>query len=549
MEDILTLFLKDKTEFFKSISIGHIDINTLTIGLTLSYNSPNPFILSYLLAALEKIMRKTQDDSTKSLCLIKFFQTLSRYLYSSTNYEPHLCEQFVYFAEFLSNMQFRGSNPQVIYHNFSQTYRNLFKIFARSDYMYDLYIAVYKNVEILKDKEKVFNSKMQENIEKIHKAMDVGDCKGFLIGIEGFFEAGAILKIQEIEDLIEFVAWKVRKNAKKVMEEGLEDWLFKVVDKYYMIFTENTRLELDALLRISERVREKNCEKIEMKKEEKVDREDLKEENEHKTIMKGKICGIKIVEKPYTDSDIEGNSGMVAEEEKKEQVFDEKKKENKRKNSYEKSVGGEYEKQPKNESDYIKKYNDSDDILYNLPGKNSLISEEVKKDNLHGKISIKIPQKIYDEDSLSDSGIEKKNLSEQSPQNSEDHMKKVITSIITSNKQFWEKNEQLNVSDMTTKFTELQSESSNFSRSLYYIVRNMIDKDDLNKSRTFWKTILRTFSGFLQDHNIKIIKETLYEIPSVPQEDYKYSNYPRNRNQGRNLYRNHDKNNRNHKYS
>jgi hypothetical protein len=124
-------------------------------------------------------------------------------------------------------------------------------------------------------------------------------------------------------------------------------------------------------------------------------------------------------------------------------------------------------------------------------------------------------------------------------------MKNVISSIILSNKQFWEKNEQLNVSDMTTKFTELQSENQNFSRSLYYIIRIMISNDDLNKFRPFWKTILKTISGFLQDHNVKIIKETLYEIPSIPQDECKYSNYSRNRNQGRNRYRNQDRYNRN----
>lgn len=544
MEEILSIFLKDKSDFFKGLSTGQIDINTLTIGMTLSYNPTDPFISTYLLTTLEKIMRKIQDESIKNLCLIKFLQTLSSYLYSSTNYEPHLCEQFVYFADFLPSRQFRGLNPQVIFHNFSQIYKNLFKIFARSDYMYDLYIAVNKNVGILEDKMMIFNSKIQDDIEKIHKSMDVGDCNGFLMGMEDFFEAGASLKMQEVDDLIEFVAWKVRKNAKKIVEEGFEDLLLKVVDKYYMVFTENTRLELDVLLRISERVGGKNCMKSLVGKDEKAASEDLKEENEQKLVLKSKSCGIKIVEKPYTDSDKEGNGENATEKDPKEQPFDENAKNHKRKSTYEKNIEEKHERPPENNRNNQKK--PYDEHLYTpSQGKTISLVEEDKKNKLHMKNSIKIPLKSYEEDNLSDPATEKKEIPEQSAQSPEENLKKAITSIILSNKQFWEKNEQLNVSDLTTKFTELQSENPNFSRSLYYIVRIMISNDDLNKFRPFWKTILRAFSGFLQDHNIKTIKETLYEIPSVPQEEYKYSNYSRNRNQGRNRYRKQDRYNRN----
>lgn len=540
MEQVLSLFLKDKNEFFKDLLNGQTDINTLTIGLTFSCSHSESTSATLLLSSLEKIMHKTQEESIRSLCLIKFFQILSAYLYSSTNYEPHLCEQFVFFSDFLPGRQFSRSSVEVVSHDFSQAYKNLFKIYAGTDYMLELYKAVNKNQDFLQKKLGIFNRNVQESMEKIARTQDLEDFRGFLTALEGFFEVIIQYESQETEDLLEYVAWKVKKMIRKIIEQGLGEWLARVLNSYYTVFNENIRLELDTLAKwkghddksSSENLRP---EKIDEKKILPVDEKIVFEEKkdlikEEKDFGKVKIGGIKIVQKPYTESDISYIRKAPVEE--KKGFYDDMRKNDVRKHQdfveKKENTGKGYVK--KADGDGLKSQRD-DDV-------ENFIKEDSDKIGVaQGKSHIKIPSKLYTDDDFPQGNAVKKDRKEQSPIRNEENIKNQIKTIINTNKRLWDNNESLNVSEIARKFTSMKNESLNFNRSLFLIVRTMIEEDDLSKYRPFWKTIMKVFDGYMIEHNVKTIKEIIYDIPSVKQEEYKYNKPIRGRNQGRNRYR------------
>ncbi|OMJ78758.1 hypothetical protein SteCoe_21370 [Stentor coeruleus] len=548
MEQILSLFLKDKNVFFKDLLNGQTDINTLTIGLTFSCSHSESTSATLILSSLEKIMQKTQEESIRSLCLIKFFQVLSAYLYSSTNYEPHLCKQFVFFSNFLPGRQFSSSSIDVVSHDFSQSYKNLFKIYAGTDYMLDLYKAVNNNQDFLQKKLGIFNKKIQDIMEMIASTQESENFRGFLTSLEGFFDVIIQYETQETEDLLEYLAWKVKKVIRKIIEQGLGEWLSRVLNKYYTIFNENIRLELDTLTKFKVHddkivnqyiYPEKNEEKIVLPINEKqVDEEKKDQVKEEKDLGIGKNWEIKIVQKPYSESDMGGYIKKELNEEKKEFFYDETRK------GYAKKHQDFVEKRENTGKKYVKKIDSNKVEIQKDDDENKLFVEFFNKkedaDKIEvgqGKSQIKIPLKLYTDDDLPQGNFVKKDRREQSPINNEEDIKKQIRNIINTSKGLWDVNEALNGSEIVRKFAGLKNESLNFSRSLYLVVRTMVEDDDLSKYRPFWKTIMRIFDGYMLEHNVKTIKDFLYSIPSAKQEMHKYNKPIRGRNQGRSRYR------------
>ncbi|OMJ91985.1 hypothetical protein SteCoe_5300 [Stentor coeruleus] len=546
MEQILSLFLKDKNDFFKDLLNGQTEINTLTIGLTFSCSHSESISATLLLTSLEKIMQKTQEESIRNLCLIKFFQILSAYLYSSTNYEPHLCDQFVFFSNFLPDRQFSSSSIEVVSHDFSQAYKNLFRIYAGTDYMLGLYKAVNKNQDLLQKKSGIFNRSIQESMEKIARTHDLEDFRGFLAALEGFFDIVIQYEKQETEDLLEYVAWKTKRNIKKIIDQGLGEWLSRVLYNYYTIFNENIRLELDTLVKwkgcddksLSENIR---LDKIEEKKVLETDEKFVCDEKknqmkEEKDLGKGKIGGIKIVQKPYTESDMGVYIKKGGNEEKKKVYDEERKNDGKKYQDFvdkKESFGGNYVK--KNDASGEKLQKDDEGNKGNI--------ENLAKDDIdntwvgQGKNQIKIPLKLYTDDDFPQGNIVKKDKKEQSPKNNEENIKKQIRIIINTNKNVWDDKETLDFSEIENKFLDIKNESLNFARSLFFVIRTMIEEDDLSKYRPFWKSVMKVLDGFMIDHNVKTIKNLICDIPSVTKEEYKYNKPIRGRNQGRNRYR------------
>jgi predicted nucleotidyltransferase len=248
MDTALIAYLKDKKQFLKEFSSGNFIVNSVVIGLVLSYSQKEIGEDLTLIESLERLIFDLHDAFHKSYCFAKFYKCTMDYIiaFSPT---PKFYQIYYRIGKALVDSKLIESVTGLVSGYFSETFKALLKISANTLDFFKVYIVGKTNSSQFSSLPQIFEASVDQDLEVITRVREEYTLQAIKTSLMNLCRTIQSKNLSEFYEISVYVSYVIKIIYKERITKELLNEFSNRLPEFVGIFDEDTRLDIDGLHR------------------------------------------------------------------------------------------------------------------------------------------------------------------------------------------------------------------------------------------------------------------------------------------------------------